>query len=420
MTATTDMISARANRTLRPLRVAVLAPPWITVPPPGYGGIEAVVALLCDELVARGHDVTLFAAPGSHSTAAVRSPLSGTHADQIGGSLWESDHVAAAFDAVDQAAADGRPFDVLHDHSGFTAAVMAARLSVPVVHTLHGPFNEDTRPFYTRHAHKVHLVALSRYQREHAPPGVHVVDVVPNPIRVGDWPFQPVKDDYLLWMGRMDPAKGAQRAIAAARLGGTRLVLAGPVQPGQEEYFAKEIEPHVDDRNVVYVGEVGGEQRKQLFAHAKGFLMPIRWAEPFGMVMVEALACGTPILAFPEGAASEIVIDGENGFFVANEQEMAGKIASLGSIDPLRCRQSAASRYDVSIVADGYEAVYRSAIAANSEQIERERIARRIVPTRRSDARTRVEPAASTRLVPSLQARALRATATRRSRDKRS
>jgi glycosyltransferase involved in cell wall biosynthesis len=351
--------------------VAVLAPPWIPVPPPGYGGIEAVVALLCDELVARGHHVTLFAAPGSRSTARVSSPLEGTHADQIGSSLYESDHVGTAFDAIEQVAAEGSPFDVIHDHSGFTAVAMADRVSVPVVQTLHAPFNEETRPFYARHGHKVRLVAISRFQLEHAPAGVQVADVVPNPIRVEDWPFCEDKDAYLLWMGRMDPAKGAQRAIAAARAADMRLVLAGPVQPGQEEYFRREIEPHVDGEKVAFVGEVGGARRKELFARAKAFLMPIRWAEPFGMVMVEALACGTPVIAFPEGAAGEIVLDSENGFHVADEQSMAAAVSWVDRIDPGRCRESVASRYDATIVANLYEAVYRRAIGAAGSRAPR-------------------------------------------------
>jgi len=346
----------------RALRIAVLAPPWIQVPPPGYGGIEAVVALLCDELVARGHNITLFAAPGSRSAAQVCSPLESAHADQIGSSLYEADHVAAAYDAIEQAGAEGRPFDLVHDHSGFTAVAMASRVSVPVVHTLHGPFNDETRPFYARHGHKARLVGISDFQRQHAPAGVRVADVVPNPMCVEDWPFRDNKDGYLLWMGRMDPVKGAHRAIAAARAAGIRLVLAGPVQPGQEQYFRREIEPHVDGRKVVYAGEVGGTRRQELFAGAKAFLMPIRWPEPFGMVMVEALACGTPVIAFPEGAAGEIVIDGENGFHVTDEQTMARATRSLYTIAPARCRESVASRYDAAIVAQGYEAVYRRAI----------------------------------------------------------
>jgi glycosyltransferase involved in cell wall biosynthesis len=143
------------------------------------------------------------------------------------------------------------------------------------------------------------------------------------------------------------------------------------VQPGQEAYFHSEIEPHIDGSNVIFTGEVGGVRREELFSRAKAFLMPISWPEPFGMVMVEALACGTPVIAFPEGAASEIVIDGENGFHVADEQEMAEAIRRLERIDPARCRESVASRYDVTIVADGYEAVYAHAMRAAASRAPR-------------------------------------------------
>jgi len=347
-----------------PLRIAVLAPPWIPVPPPAYGGIEAVVSLLCDELVVRGHDVTLFAPPGSESAARVCTPLESTHARQIGASLFEADHVGVAFDAIDRAAGRGRPFDVVHDHSGPTAVAMAHRLPVPVVHTVHAPFNAETSPYYTRHGHKVWLVAISESQASDAPVGVHVADIVSNPLRVEEWPFQAVKDDFLLWMGRMDPAKGAHRAIAVARRAGCRLVLAGPVQPGQEGYFHTEVEPHVDGEEVVYVGEIGGPRRRLLFAQARALLMPIRWAEPFGLVMVEALACGTPVLAFPAGAAAEIVIDGENGFHAADEEQMADAVGRLDAIDPAHCRETVASRYAATAVAVAYGSVYRRAIRA--------------------------------------------------------
>lgn len=344
------------------------------MPPSGYGGIEAVVALLCDELAARGHNVTLFAAPGSRSRARVRSPLPSDHPQSIGSALHESDHVAAVLDEIDAAAENGEPFDVIHDHSGFTALAMSARVGVPVVHTMHGPFTKQTAGFYARHGHKATLVAISRSQVDRAPRGVRAATVIPNPIIVEDWPLRADKQDYLLWMGRMDPVKGAHRAILAARLGGHRLVLAGPVQPGQHDYFAREIEPHIDGERVVYVGEVRGARRKKLFAGAKAFLMPIRWDEPFGMVMVEALACGTPVLAFPEGAASEIVIDGVNGFHVADEQQMAEAVGRLERIDAVRCRHSVARRYDVAVAAEHYEAVYAQAI----------RLARNVVQTDRS------------------------------------
>jgi glycosyltransferase involved in cell wall biosynthesis len=347
----------------RALRVAVLAPPWIPVPPSAYGGIEAVVALLSDELTRRGHDVTLFAAPGSHSAATVDSPLEHSHPDRIGSALYESDYVASVYDTIDQALMDGRPFDVVHDHSGFTALAMAHRISTPVVHTLHGPFDAQTAAFYQRHGHKARLVAISHSQLQQAPPGVRVTDAISNPMVLADWPLCTEKDDYLLWIGRMDPVKGAHRAIAAARRAGRCLVLAGPIQPGQEDYYTSKVAPRLDGEQIVYIGEVGGARRKELFARAKGFLMPIRWAEPFGMVMVEALACGTPVVAFPEGAAREIVIDGENGFHVTDELQMASAIDRLDALDPHRCRESVAERYDASIIVDGYEAVFNSVLA---------------------------------------------------------
>ena len=348
----------------RRLRIVMLAPPWISVPPRGYGGIETVVELLCQGLVARGHDVTLFAAPGSRSTAHVQALLEEPHPDAIGSALHESDHVACAWDQVDQAAARGHPFDLLHDHSGFTALAMADRVGVPVVQTIHGVFDRDTKRFYQRHGRKARLVAISRSQAASAPVGVKISAVVPNPIAVERWPLITQKRDYVLWIGRMDPVKGAHRAIEAARLADKVLVLAGPVQPGQEEYFREQIEPRIDGRRLRYVGEVAGAAKQQLYANAQALLMPIRWREPFGMVMVEALACGTPVIAFPEGAAAEIVIDGENGMLVADEQEMARAIDQVGAmvaIDPARCRASVAERYDTAVIATGYERVYRYA-----------------------------------------------------------
>ena len=357
-------LSCAHNEAADPLRVAVLAPPWIAVPPSGYGGIEAVVGLLCEALVERGHHVTLFAAPGSHSAARVYPMLEDAHPNEIGLSLYESDHVAGTWEQVDLAAEQGLPFDVLHDHSGFTALAMADRVPVPVVHTIHGIFNGDTAPFYRRHGHKALLVALSRTQAQGAPVGVRIASVVPNPIRVDRWPLGTEKQDYVLWVGRMDPVKGAHRAIEVARRAGRTLVLAAPVQPGQEQYFRERVEPYLDGRRVRYVGEIGGVAKQQLYANAAALLMPIRWREPFGMVMVEALACGTPVIAFPEGAAAEIVIDGQNGMLVADEAEMARAISDVGSIDPLRCRASAAERYDISIIVTEYERMYRRAVAA--------------------------------------------------------
>jgi glycosyltransferase involved in cell wall biosynthesis len=338
----------------------MLAPPWIPVPPPGYGGIEQVIALLVAELTERGSDVTLFAAPGTRAPAEVLSPLEDPHPDEIEMALYEADHVASAFARIEEA---DQPFEVVHDHCGFAAFAFADRIDTPVVHTLHGPFTEQTFAFYRRHGHKAQAVALSQYQADQAPDELEIVAVIGNPIVVDDFPFSEEGGDYLLWIGRFNEDKGPNRAIAAAREAGRRLLLAGPVQPGQEEFFSREVEPHLDGNRIRYIGEVG-EEKRDLYSGASALLMPIRWPEPFGLVMTEAMACGTPVIAFPEGSAPEIVLDGETGFVVDDEHEMAAAVGRIGEIDRSRCRESACERFDVTPVAAAYEGVYARVASA--------------------------------------------------------
>jgi glycosyltransferase involved in cell wall biosynthesis len=345
----------------RRLHIAVLAPPWIPVPPPGYGGIEFVVALLCDALVELNHDVELFCAPGSRSRAAVHPILDEAHPDSIERALFEGDHTARAFRAIEDAAADGRPFDVVHDHSGYTALAFADQLDIPLVHTVHGPFNNETNPYYSVNGRHGAIVCISRAQAGMAPDPEIVDGVVHNPIDIDDWPVGYEKDDYLLWVGRFVAEKGPQRAIRVAKAVGRRLILAGVVQPRQERFFAREIEPHLDGEQIQYIGEVGGARKQRLFADAYAFLMPIRWPEPFGMVMVEAMAGGTPVLAFPEGAAPEVVEHGISGFLVKDEDEMAAMVPEAGRLDPLSVRRSA-ERFAPDRIAAGYEQVYRGAL----------------------------------------------------------
>jgi glycosyltransferase involved in cell wall biosynthesis len=358
--STRGPVDRRAHvRAASRLRIAMLAPPWLPVPPTAYGGTENVIALLCDALVTAGHEVTLFAAPHSRSSARVRPLLADEHPEEMGLSLYEADHVARAFDLIE----DDASYDVVHDHSGFTALVMADRLTIPLVHTVHGSF-APSAALYQQHGHKAVLVALSRSHRADAPRGVEIAAVTPNPLRVEDWPLRTDKQGYLLWVGRCAPCKAPDHAVAAARIAGRRLVLAGPIQCANAEYFATAVAPHIDDAAVCFVGEVGGQRKRELFAGAAALLMPLRWHEPFGMVMVEALACGTPVVAYREGSAAEIVMPGVNGFLVEGVEQMAQAVGRLGEIDPVRCRDSVSRRFAPDVVADRYVQVYRRAIEA--------------------------------------------------------
>ena len=352
-------IEGGVARTRRPLRIAMVAPPWISIPAPAYGGIEEVVRLLCQGLVARGNDVTLFAAPDSESDAGVVEVLDEPQPDQIEHSLIEAAHVGLVFDRIDRERLHAG-FDVVHDHCPAVALAMADRLPEPFVHTLHGPFDDERTELYRRQGHKATLVAISDSQRSQAPDGVDCQHVVPNPIDLDEWPFQDKKDDELLFLGRIDPDKGPHRAVEAALKAGRRLALAGPVQPDGEEFFASQVEPHLDDHHVRYLGSLGPDDKRQALARAPGLLMPIEWPEPFGLVMIEALATGTPVIAFDRGAAAEIVIDGENGFLVSDVDGMAAAIERLHEIDSHDCRRSV-QRFDVATICAAYERVYTDA-----------------------------------------------------------
>ncbi len=361
-----------AGETGRPpesqLRIAMLAPPWISVPAPGYGGVESVVSTLTEALVRQGHRVTLFCAPGSASRATVVTLLAQCHPDEIERSLYEVDHVGQAFDRIDLAP-DGDPFDVIHDHCGFAGLAMAGRIKTPVVHTVHGPFTTETAAFYARHGHKAALVGISQAQLASAPPVLGPIESIPNPIDLRAWPLEEHKGDTLLWIGRMTAEKGPHRAIAAARAVDAPLVLAGVIQPGQQAFFEREVAPHIDGTRVRYIGEVGGAAKRSLFARARGLLMPIRWDEPFGMVMVEALACGTPVIAFREGAACELVIDGKTGFLVDDERAMADAIGHLPRIAARDCRAWVRDHCEIDVVAAAYERTYRSVASPSRTRV---------------------------------------------------
>lgn len=335
----------------------MLAPPWIKIPPAGYGGIEWVVHYLTEALVERGHEVTLFASGDSTTAAELDAVFDVERPDRIGHTLYEVQHVSACLRRVEE-------FDLIHDHSGFAAVAFTPFIDTPLVHTLHGPFTPDTSRFYQGFRDSAHYVAISDYQRGCCPE-LNYAGTVYNPIDVSTWPFvdNDDKGDYLLAFGRFSPDKGFHTAIEVAREAGERLIIAGAVQNINRDYFETVIQPMVDGDQVQFAGEVSLSMKWKLFSEAKAFLFPIQWPEPFGMVMIEAMATGTPVIAFPEGSVPEVVADGVSGFVVADAGEMVAAIGRLDELDARTCRDYVVDKFSVGRVTSGYEEVYSRVLA---------------------------------------------------------
>ncbi|RJQ52614.1 MAG: glycosyltransferase family 4 protein [Actinobacteria bacterium] len=333
------------------MRIAQLAPPWIQVPPSNYGGIEWVVALLCDELVRRGHDVTLFATGDSRTKAHLRYVFDLGQTEKMGECLPDAMHVSAAFQSAGE-------FDLIHDHSGFLGVAFSSFIETPVLHTLHGAFTSDVTKFYTAFAESCYYNAISEYQRGCCP-SLRYVDTVYNAIDVEDYPFSNEKEGFALMISRISPDKGTHLAIKVAQEAGIRLVLAGKIDSGVDQrYFESMVEPGIDGDRVRFVGEVTESEKRQLMSSASCFLFPIQWPEPFGLVMAEAMAAGTPVVAIRNGSVPEVVRDGKTGFVVDTPEEMVPKIAELGEIDPRECRSHVERNFSPSKMAEAYERNY--------------------------------------------------------------
>ncbi|MFL5799385.1 MAG: glycosyltransferase family 4 protein [Actinomycetota bacterium] len=345
------------------MRIAMVAPVWVAVPPPGYGGIELVTSLLTEELVARGHDVTLFASGGSQTKATLRSAFEEPPTDR----LWETEpdasHVGSAYRMVEREYSDGNAFDLVHDNTEYLGVAFAACLATPVVHTVHFPLTDLRRAFLRRFADDVYLAAISEFQRS-AAPELPWAGRVHNAIDVESFELRGRKDGYLLCIGRVCERKGQDIAVEVARRAGLPLVLAGRVHPKEAAFFTERVEPHVDGQRVVFEGEVTADRKRELVAGASALLLPIREPEPFGLVMIEAFASGTPVIGSPLGAVPEIVTDGVTGFLSPTAKGMAAAVERLGEIDPAVCRREAEEHYAPGAMADGYEALYHSVLEA--------------------------------------------------------
>ena len=338
------------------MRIGMIAPPWFSLPPQRYGGIEFVVSLLTEGLVARGHDVTLFASGDSTTRAHLHSIFAHAPFDQMeNGAHLEVMHSLEAYTRAAE-------FDIIHDHDGLASRALGAlvhRLTgTMVLATLHGPADPITQLALGSLRADLRFVAISDYQR-HGFPDLDFIATIPNAIDVEHMPFSAEKDDYLLFIGRMTPDKGAHTAIDVAHRVGERLILAGKVNEGPEhDYFAAEVEPHLSDK-VHFRGEVDHETKVELYKQARCTLFPIQWPEPFGLVMIESLACGTPVIAMRQGSVPEVIEDGRTGFIVDSADEMVEALARIGEIDPAECRRAVEERFGsetfVAAHVDAYE-----------------------------------------------------------------
>jgi glycosyltransferase involved in cell wall biosynthesis len=338
------------------MRIAVVSPVWFAVPPSGYGGIEWVVSLLADGLADAGHEVTLFASGDSRTKARLVAVFERAPSELIGRTQPELFHALACFDHADE-------FDVINDHSGPLSLVLGGLVETPVLHTVHGPLDGAPGRMYEqlgRLSPRVGLISISLNQRRPRPE-LNWAANCPNALDLQLYPCQPHRGDYLLFLGRMSPDKGAHRAIAVAKETGLPLKLAGKKQDDKElTYFRELVEPHLDER-IEYLGEVSHGEKVELLQNARVTLFPIEWEEPFGLVMIESMACGTPVIATRHGAVPEVIEDGRSGLIVDNYRQMPAAIERADALDPLECRRFVEEGYAPERMVEDYLSVFERA-----------------------------------------------------------
>lgn len=334
------------------MRVAVIAPPWLAVPPSGYGGTELVLDTLCRGLAEQGHNVLLYATGDS----ACPVERAWTYDRHLGvANMNPADELRHVMDAYDAAEAWGA--EVVHDHT-MTGPVWAQVHSrLPVITTNHGPFAEPLRSIYRRIARTVPIVAISRHQASTAG-DVPVRHVIHHGLDTTTIPVGEGRGEFAFFLGRMNETKGVHRAIDIARRAGVPLRIAAKMrEPGEFEYFETRVKPLLGG-DVEYLGEIGPDDKYRLLADACCLLNPIAWAEPFGMVMIEALACGTPVVGTPCGAAPEIVDDAATGFLRTDPQGLADALGRIDSIDRHACRAAVEDRFSMARMARDHAVAY--------------------------------------------------------------
>ncbi|HVF33101.1 MAG TPA: glycosyltransferase family 4 protein [Acidimicrobiales bacterium] len=318
------------------MRIGMIAPPWAPIPPVLYGGIEVIVDQLATSIHARGADgyeLLLFTTGEATSPVPRRHHLHQAEGSRMSHTAPELRHVLAAYDVMREWGAD-----LVHDHTlaGPVLATTAA-LPFPVVTTMHNQFDAELSDLYRRVARSVPIIAISEAQRRPVP-DLPIARVIHHGIRAADFPVGTGDGGYCVFLGRMSPDKGPHRAMEAAYKAGMPLFICAKMRdPWEFDYFDEYVRPYLNE-DIQYLGEVPHERKVELLAGAAALLFPIRWNEPFGMVMIEALACGTPVLAFPEGAVPEVVEDGRTGFLCRDVAELSDAITRIPELDRAACR----------------------------------------------------------------------------------
>lgn len=346
------------RRTALTMRIAMLSTIAWRTPPRHYGPWEQVVSLLTEGLVRRGVDVTLFATGDSVTSARLQAVCRVGYEEDpsIDAKVWEALHIAEVFERAGE-------FDLIHNHFDFLPLTYSRLTPTPVVVTVHGFSSERILPVYRKYADTAHYVSISNADRA---PGLPYVATVYHGIDLSRFTFRPEPGGYLLFFGRIHPDKGAYEAIQIARQTGRQLIMAGVIQ--DEQYFREQVEPHLDGNQVTYVGSADPARRDELLGGAFALLHPIAFDEPFGLSVVESMACGTPVVAFDRGSMQEVIADGETGFLVRSVEEAVPLVGTIGNDGPVAgldrraCRAHVERHFGVEAMVDGYLDVYRQVL----------------------------------------------------------